>query len=337
MGNSTTENLSQYVVKSNDLIRRTRYTLTTQQHRIMLYAISKIKPNDTPETTYEIDIKELCAVCGIKMDGTGYYYKAIKDDLIKLTTRIWFTLPDKTAFTVSWISDAMIIPLSGKVYIKFHERLAPYLFQLRENYTQYQLRKAITFKGTYTIRLYELLKSYTTRIALENGDEQEARFTLDELRDYFNVTAYKRWADFDRYVIRKAVDEINLCNDEMKISYDVYKVGHAVKWIMFIISAPSVSDKIKAHEEERNRLRIVRKRAASAPTKEINSKEKTSFYNLDNNIGEGQHLANFAREFLQKYSSNMTDTEKKELAEFADSIEYITSPRSITGGGGNAD
>ena len=336
MGNSITEDLSQYVVKSNDLIRRTRYTLTTQQHRIMLYAISKIKPNDTPETTYEIDIKELCAACGIQMDNTGYYYKAIKDDLIKLTSRIWFTLPDKTAFTVSWIRDAMIIPLSGKVYIKFHERLAPYLFQLRENYTQYQLRKAITFKSTYTIRLYELLRSYTTRIAIENGDEQEARFTLDELRDYFNVTAYKRWADFDRYVIRKAVEEINLCNDEMKISYDVYKVGHAVKRIVFIIGAPSVIDKIKAHEEERNRLRIVRKRAA-APVGQTDGKSKTPFYDLNNNIGDGQRVADLARELLQKYSDTLSDEDKRALAECADIIEYHASPRNVTGGGGNAD
>ena len=37
---------NQYVVKANDLIRKTRYNLTTQQQKIVLFAISKIKPTD---------------------------------------------------------------------------------------------------------------------------------------------------------------------------------------------------------------------------------------------------------------------------------------------------
>ena len=35
-----------YVVKANDLIRKGRYNLTTQQQKIVLFAISKIRKND---------------------------------------------------------------------------------------------------------------------------------------------------------------------------------------------------------------------------------------------------------------------------------------------------
>ena len=41
---------NQYVVKSNDLIRKTRYNLTTQQQKIVLFAISKIKPSGRNKT-----------------------------------------------------------------------------------------------------------------------------------------------------------------------------------------------------------------------------------------------------------------------------------------------
>ena len=63
------ENQRYFVAKANDLIRKTRYNLTTQQQKIVLFAISKIKPNDPPETQYEISIDELCEACGIEIDG----------------------------------------------------------------------------------------------------------------------------------------------------------------------------------------------------------------------------------------------------------------------------
>ena len=107
------ENQRYLVVKANDLIRKTRYNLTTQQQKIVLFAISKIKPNDPPNTRYEIAIDELCEACGIEIDG-GHYYKVIKDDLVKLTTRLWVKMPDKSEATVSWIGDAEIIPLSTR-------------------------------------------------------------------------------------------------------------------------------------------------------------------------------------------------------------------------------
>lgn len=272
MGNKIKENQEQYVVKSNDLIQHTRYDMTTQQQKIVLYAISKIKPNDPPQTQYEISIDEICAACGIEIDGTGYYYKAIKDDLVNLTQRIWVKLPDKSEATVSWIGDALIVPLSGKVYIKFHERMAPYLFELNKRYTQYQLKNVLVFKSRYSIRLYELLRSYITQQEINNGVEKEQKFTVDELRELMAVKKYDRWADFDRYVIRKAVDEINRCSDEMRITYDTYKSnGRSVSHINFIIGSPSARQRMDAHSEARERLRVHRnKRPAKSAAEATN-------------------------------------------------------------------
>lgn len=258
MGNKTKDEQTQFVVKSNDLIRKTRYDLTTQQQKIILYAISKIKPTDAPNTLYEINIEDLCAACGIDIDdGGGYYYNTIKKDLVDLTRRLWVQMPDKSEATVSWIGDAMIVPLSGKVYIKFHEKMGPYLFELHHRYTQYQLKNVLVFKGKYAIRLYEILRSYTTQEAISNGIEKEVRFSLSELREILAVEKYSRWADFERYVIKKAVQEINKYSDEMKINYNVYKEdGRTVSSIVFIIGSLSGYEVYKAHQEEKKQLRI---------------------------------------------------------------------------------
>ena len=268
------ENRQLYVVKANDLIRKTRYDLTTQQQKILLYAISKIKREDPPETEYEINIEELCEACGIDIDQTGgFYYQAIKRDLKTLhDNSMWVKMPDGMEVLVSWIQDAAIVPLCGTVYVSFNKRIAPYLFDLKERYTQYRLENVLVFKGKYTIRLYEILRSYTTQRAIDEGREVEAMLSLDELREKLCCSKYPRWAEFNRNVIGRAVDEINSCNEEINVSYDVYKTGKLVTKVNFIISSPRVKQMLQARYNKRQRLEVKKtKRKAAAPSGEQTS------------------------------------------------------------------
>jgi len=252
-GKKTRELQEYYVVKSNDLIQKARYSLTVQQQKLILFAISKIKKGDPYDKVYELSIDECCSVMGLEYDTGGYYYKAIKDDLVKLTNRLWVRFDDREA-TVAWISDAEIIPLSGTVYIRFHEKMTPYLFDLQNRYTQYQLYEVLVLKGKYSLRLYELLRSYVMQDELRDGKEKEVSFTVDELRKLLCCENYKRWAEFDRCVLRKAVDEINATSDIIKVSYDTYKRGKTVTRINFIIDYPNLMEKFAAHNEQRKRL-----------------------------------------------------------------------------------
>ena len=244
-----------YVVKSNELIQKARYKMTVQQQKLILYAISKIKKNDLPDQVYDLSIDEVCSVMGIEYDAGGTYYKRIKDDLLKLTTRIWVKFPDRSEGTVSWLSDAYIIPLSGTVQIKFHERMTPFLFELQNRYTQYQLSEVLVFNGKYSIRLYELIRSFLTQDELRDGREKEISFTVDELRELLSAEKYKDFPEFNRSVLKKAVAEINQCSDVIRISYDTYKAGKKVSKIVFIVEYPTLMQKFSAHEESRKRLR----------------------------------------------------------------------------------
>lgn len=247
----------QYVVKSNDLIRRTRYDLTTQQQRIVLYAISKIKPDDDINQRYEFNLHELCDACGIRIDDYGgYYYKSLKDDIAKLTTRQWLTLPDGTMKTISWIGDAVIVPLSDTVYIKFNENLQPYLFDLKEKYTQYRLQNVLVFRGKYSIRLYEILRSYTTQKALDDELEAETDINVSDLRYLLAVDSYPRWADFKRFVIEPAVNEINEKSEEIHVDYYPMKGNgkRSIERINFVITRAKLSQQVSAYIKRREKL-----------------------------------------------------------------------------------
>lgn len=251
-GKKTRKNQEMFVVKSNDLVRA-RYNLTTQQQKLILYAISKIKANDRPGQWYEISIEDVCEACGLELDTGGFYYRTIKKDLQELTKRMWVIYPDREA-TVSWIGDAEIIPLSGKVHIRFHEKLQDHLFWLQSCYTQYKLKEVLVFHNKYAIRLYEILRSYITVDELERRGEAEKLFSVKELREMLQIDGYKIWGEFERNVIRKAVEEINKYSDIMRITYDTYKKGREVSTVNFIIRYPKAGEMYVSRQESRDRL-----------------------------------------------------------------------------------
>lgn len=244
-----------YVVKANDLIRKTRYSLTAQQQKIVLFCISKIRPNDPPGTAYEVDIRELCEACNLDIDTGGMYYKTVKTDLINLTQRYWVELPDKTLSTVSWIGDADIIPYSSKVIIHFHPKMTPYLFQLKERYTQYRLEDVLPFKGKHAIRLYEILRSYVTAAEIEEGYQKRVTISLADLKQSLDIESYDRWVDFEKRVIASSVKEINKYSEDIQVAYEAQRDGgHSIEKITFTLFSPRAKQIITARANKRQRL-----------------------------------------------------------------------------------
>jgi hypothetical protein len=72
----TTER-SHAIVKHNRLIQKSRHNLSLQEQKIILYLVSKIKPEDTKLKQYEFRLSEFCRVCGIEKSGRTY--KELKD------------------------------------------------------------------------------------------------------------------------------------------------------------------------------------------------------------------------------------------------------------------
>ena len=70
------------VFKANELIQQSRFTLTTQQNKMLLFLISKIKDTDTGEEIYSFPIKEFCEVCNIEEDNNKNYINSTKKTVI---------------------------------------------------------------------------------------------------------------------------------------------------------------------------------------------------------------------------------------------------------------
>ena len=224
---TATKNEEYYVVKANDLIQNTRYNLSVQQQKIILYAVSKIRPLDPPSTEYEFSILDFCHDCGYKVDDGGYYYASIRKDIKELTRRQWCTLPDGDEMTISWIGDAKLSKRSGTVKITFNPHMGKYLFYLCNNYTQYRLGEVLKFDYKYSIRLYELCRSHYYKPRYDNGQLTEVSYLLDDIRNLFMVK-YARWTDLKRFVIDPSIEEINEKSSDLTVGYVPYYEGKKV-------------------------------------------------------------------------------------------------------------
>lgn len=207
---------SMTVNKRNDMVQSARYRLSVQEQRAILYAISKIKPEDSDNTEYSFSLRDFFSVCGLNKDT----YTSTKKLLKELGDKSWWVRRDDGSETlVRWFNTLDCSEGSDTVVFKFHERMMPYLLNLVEQgefYTSFELKYILPMTSKHSPRLYELLKSYS----LNNSSWY---FDLDELRRLLDCDNYKRWPDFKRRVLDPAVLEINRFTD-IVVTYDAKRV-----------------------------------------------------------------------------------------------------------------
>ena len=214
------------VVKSNEVLQKARFQLTVQEQKIILYLISKIKPNDKDFHSNKFDIQEFCDVCGID-NRNGKNYVNLKTTIKNLSDKSLWVRVDKSEILYRWINDAVINKDSGVIQIQFHDRMKPFLLELKSNFTQYELLYILAMQSQYGIRLYEVLKSHEFK--------KEFTFDLEELKNMLMATKYSSYSDFRKRVLVTAAREINDLSD-INVIYEPIKNKQKVVKLKFLIS-----------------------------------------------------------------------------------------------------
>lgn len=231
--------MNKTVVKANELIQKSRFNLSLQQQKIVLYLISQITPYDEEFKLYEFSIAEFCKVCGID-EGNGKNYIDLKQSIKDIADKsLWITIEDEETL-LRWIEKPYINRNSGTIKIRLDEDMKPFLLQLKENFTKYELFWTLHFRSKYTIRLYELIKS----IHFRELEVYKRRYELEELKRLLGAEKYKTYQSFKVRVLIPAVNEINSYSDK-NIGYEVIKRSRAVVGIEFTISTKETFDRVK--------------------------------------------------------------------------------------------
>ena len=242
-------------IKSNDLIQKNRFELSLPEQKTIAYICSMIKPIDLKDSVqgipyqleYEFNIREYCKICGIDYDN-GKNYLDIKFTLKRLSDRSMWLETETGEVLCRWLSKVWISKRSGIVKIRIDEDLAPYLFNLKEKFTQYQLYNILAMKSAFSVRIYELIKSYAY--------QKNKIFEINELKHLLmvdNVKSYERYPDFRRFVLEPAQKEINKLTD-LNISYEPITKGRKVVKIKFVIQYKDIMERLAAEQTVNNEL-----------------------------------------------------------------------------------
>ena len=226
------------IVKHNDLIQKSRYSLNTQEQKVILYLISKIMPEDDSLKLYEFKIKDFCQICGID-ETNGNNYIKLKACIKKLADKsVWITIDDKgTETLIRWIERPYINIASGILKIKIDDLMKPYLLQLKNHFTQYNFLYTLAMKSKYSIRLFEILKSYSNL--------HKWTVSVDDLKTKLSAETYERYSDFKRKVIDIAIREINEYSD-ITVSLEFIKDSRKISEICFNIKTKKeITERIK--------------------------------------------------------------------------------------------
>lgn len=221
------------VVTSNYLTRN-QIVLSARERKIVTYLISRIKPGDDKNTRYSFQIREFCEVCGIDYLNN---VSGVKDAIRRLANKSeWIRTTDqKNGKTVKvdrlfrWMESVEFVPDSGIVEFNFPRNMGDQLYELRKNFTEFQLISVLGMKNKYSIHFYQYLVSFKSVGKVE--------MTLEELREVLQLgDKYRNYKDLNKFVLKSIIREINFFSDiEVEIQ-KISEAGKAVSSLVFLIN-----------------------------------------------------------------------------------------------------
>jgi plasmid replication initiation protein len=227
-------NKSELVVKSNRLIEAS-YRLTLNEQRIILYAICRCReeqkgllPDAPVVITADSFAKHFPSI------DKGHVYHQLKEAMDALYDRsvtLYETDEETGKEQVSktrWISKASYVDGAGRIKVVFTPEVIKYITRLEEEFTSYQLEKVGNMTSAYAVRIYEILA--------QHRHIGSRTLNLKWLREALQIgpDEYKLTADFKKWVIEVAVDQINKHSD-LTVSYKPIKTGRAITDFAFKI------------------------------------------------------------------------------------------------------
>lgn len=250
--------------KRNDFIQHAKYDLSAQQLKVLAYVFSKISADDTELKTYTITIREFCELTGIN-DTSGGSYQRIKATLKNLCDKsFWMYDEEKNAdVLVRWIDEPEISHNDGTIRIRLKKYIQQFVIDVNRDFTDYPFLMVLPMRSSYSIRIYELMKSveYQRRRVFEMEELRHLLFGKDENGKWSEP--YLNFKDFRKNVLEPAEKEINQYTD-LSIAWEPIRRGNKVVQISFMIRQKSPMELLAAMRERDDKLNKCRRGTAAS-------------------------------------------------------------------------
>lgn len=214
----------QFVVESNALIRG-KYAMSLTEIRIFLSVLAQVDQSDEDVTYYKVHVRDLLDLIGKKRKDL---HASVRDAARSLQEKTVEITEGKTHKFRSVFYGINYKEDEGYISAAFHPDLKPFVYQLRANFTQYDLRNVLPLSSSHAIRMYRILKSSLY--------QKTVVYSVDDLKAMLGLSKkYPLYGGFKRDVIDKAQNDLAKYTD-LQFTYEVEKKeGRKVTHLRFHI------------------------------------------------------------------------------------------------------
>lgn len=213
-----------FVAEHNDLITKARHDLTATELKIMDFVISMIKPSDTEFHIIDTSLYRITKVLGMKRSGRTY--AQVTNNLRDLRRKevLIYNEEEGSITMTGWLERAKVWD-NGQVEIRINPDFAPYLLELKSNYTQHLLHDTVQLSSKYAILLYKLMreadKDYGSKITILAGSP-------DEFKEWLGAPESYTFNSLKTQILEVAIDQINERIEDMDLEMFIARRGRRV-------------------------------------------------------------------------------------------------------------
>jgi plasmid replication initiation protein len=221
--------------QSNALINA-RFEYTELQLDLFFFLLSKLRKSEE-NITYELNVKELSALTGKKYNA-AYLQKATAD----MGSRM-FEVPLEDRYRQLWMFQYVDYLFGqGIIEVRLAEAIIPYLFDLKNNFTSYELAAGLRLTSKYAKRIYQLCSQWKDQGETKKYDILDFKRMLCVIDSKGNDKA-ERISDLKTKVLNIAVKQINEHTD-LRVSYTLEKHVRTFKSITFKVMPQTLAETI---------------------------------------------------------------------------------------------
>lgn len=206
------------------------FALPLGEQRLLYAYISKLSEEHIEFPELELSVKEFAEMLEVDLN-----YKVVRNQCKKLLERVVEIETDEEWIGFQWFSVCRYRHKEGRLRLKIHDELKPYLLRLKKEFTRLITRQVMQFRSVYSVRIYMLCKQYQA-IGKRLVDVEELKKKLG-----IESGEYTLYSNFKNRVLKQAQKEINELSD-IRIEFEEIKKARKVNEILFWIDKNTVKE-----------------------------------------------------------------------------------------------
>lgn len=220
--------LAQQNVVIANVVTRSAQSLSLAEKRILMAGIARIGGKNQ---RVRITAAEYAETYDVSIDTAYVQLKTAVENIFEryLQFQVWEGKKEGIE-RIRWVGGYRYFDKEGFVQFSFTSEIFPYLFELTEQFTKYQLKQAAALRSLHSWRLLELFEQYRNKsdsqgwLSMPIEEFWHAMEAKDSHRKNFNNL--KTW------IIEPAVKELQE-KDSWLIEWDAVKSGRRVATLRF--------------------------------------------------------------------------------------------------------